>query len=183
MAVLNIPAESRRITDLEEIHAYLQGIGMAYEQWEPSHSLGEDATAEDVLAAYAGEIDKLKQSGGYVTADVIDIKPDTPNLDAMLDKFSKEHWHDEDEVRFTIAGHGLFHINPKTSPVVGIEVEAGDLLVVPRGTYHWFDLCGDRRIRAIRLFQDPAGWTPHYTNSGKEQGYAPLCFGPAFVNA
>jgi 1,2-dihydroxy-3-keto-5-methylthiopentene dioxygenase len=46
---------------------------------------------------------------------------------------------------------------------------------VPRGTLHWFHLCSDRRIRAIRLFQDMAGWTPHYSGSGKDQGYPPQC--------
>ena len=89
-----------------------------------------------------------------MTADVIDVFPDTPNLDAMLTKFSSEHWHDEDEVRFIVEGRGLFHIHPTDGPVFAIEVEAGDLIRVPRGTHHWFDLCGDRRIRAIRLFQD-----------------------------
>ncbi|MBD0269626.1 MAG: cupin domain-containing protein [Cyanobacteria bacterium Co-bin8] len=183
MAVLNIAEENRRITDPEEIKAYLANIGIGFERWEPSHPLPEETTAEEVLAAYSKEIEVLKQSGAYVTADVIDIKPDTPNLEVMLDKFSKEHWHDEDEVRFTLSGHGLFHINPKTGPVVGIEVGPGDLLVVPRGTHHWFGLCGDRRIRAIRLFQEMSGWAPHYTESAKEQSYVPMCFGPAFVTA
>jgi hypothetical protein len=45
-------------------------------------------------------------------------------------------------------------------------VEAGELIRVPRGTWHWFDLCAERRIRAIRLFQDTfGGWTPHYRDS------------------
>jgi 1,2-dihydroxy-3-keto-5-methylthiopentene dioxygenase len=52
---------------------------------------------------------------------------------------------------------------------------------VPKGTHHWFDLCSDRRIRAIRLFQDQAGWTPHYTKTGVDQGFQPLCFGPAYL--
>ena len=39
----------------------------------------------------------------------------------------------------------------------------------------------DRRIRAIRLFQDPAGWTPHYTDSGVDRGFEPVCLGPAQV--
>lgn len=181
MAVLNIPDQKQQITDSAEVTTYLEKINIGYEQWQPSKPLTETSTAEEILAAYRSEIEIQKQQGGYVTADVIDIKPDTPNLDALLQKFSSEHWHDEDEVRFTIEGHGLFHINPKTSPVVNIEVEPGDLLVVPAGTLHWFDLCRDRRIRAIRLFQDPGGWTPHYTSSGKEQNYQPLCLGPAFV--
>ena len=68
-----------------------------------------------LLAAYGQEIDKLKARGGYRTADVIDVRPETPNLDAMLAKFSREHWHDEDEVRFIIEGRGLFHIHPPTA--------------------------------------------------------------------
>jgi 1,2-dihydroxy-3-keto-5-methylthiopentene dioxygenase len=64
---------------------------------------------------------------------------------------------------------------------VAIEVEAGDLIRVPRGTIHWFDLCGDRRIRAIRLFQDMSGWTPHYTQSEIDRKYEPVCWGPWYI--
>ena len=149
--------------------------------WEPSQPLGPNATQEEILDAYSAEIDKLKASGGYVTADVINVNPQTPNLDAMLAKFSREHWHDEDEVRFIVQGRGLFHVNPKTSPVVGIEVEPGDLIRVPRGTLHWFDLCSDKQIRCIRLFQDPGGWTPLYTDSGVDERFEPVCFGRCFV--
>jgi 1,2-dihydroxy-3-keto-5-methylthiopentene dioxygenase len=117
-----------------------------------------------------------------VTADVIDVSPSTPGLDAMLAKFNREHWHDEDEVRFIIAGHGIFHIHSKTGAVLGIEVEAGDLIRVPRGTLHWFNLCADRRIRAIRLFQDTAGWTPHYTESRVDENFLPVCFSAAHLS-
>ena len=143
--------------------------------------MADDAPAEEVLAAYAEEIERLKARGGYVTADVIDVQPQTPGLDAMLAKFSREHWHDEDEVRFIIAGRGLFHIHGKDGRVLALEVGPGDLIRVPRGTWHWFDLCADRRIRAIRLFQDPSGWTPRYTESGVDKGFEPVCFGPAHV--
>ena len=181
MAVLRIPEENRTITGKEAVAAYLGKIGIEYDVWEPAHPLSSSATQEDILDAYGAEIEKLKASGGYVTADVINVSPATPNLDAMLAKFSREHWHDEDEVRFIVQGRGLFHVNPKTSPVVGIEVEPGDLIRVPRGTLHWFDLCSDRQIRCIRLFQDPAGWTPWYTESGVDERFEPVCLGPAFV--
>jgi 1,2-dihydroxy-3-keto-5-methylthiopentene dioxygenase len=95
----------------------------------------------------------------------------------MLARFSREHWHDEDEVRFIIHGRGVFHIRPREGAVAAIEVETGDLISVPRGTWHWFDLCADREIRAIRLFQDPAGWAPNYTESGMDANYQPVCLG------
>src|SRR5204863_3131900 len=140
--------------------------GVDYEQWLPEHFVAADAPADEILRAYAKEIEQLNRRGGYVTADVIDINPETPGLEEMLAKFKREHWHDEDEVRFIIEGHGVFHIHPRDGAVVAIEVEAGDLIRVPRGTWHWFDLCETREIRAIRLFQDPAGWAPNYTESG-----------------
>jgi 1,2-dihydroxy-3-keto-5-methylthiopentene dioxygenase len=117
-----------------------------------------------------------------VTADVINITAQTPNLDAMLAKFSREHWHDEDEVRFILAGSGVFHIHPENGDVTAIEVEAGDLIRVPRGTWHWFDLCSDKQIRAIRLFQDPGGWTPQYTESGVDKNFEPVCLGTSYVH-
>ncbi len=183
MAFLTIPAEKRTLRDNAEVTRYLAGMGIDYERWEPSAPVSPTATAEEILAAYAPQINDLKARGGYVTADVIDVNPQTPGLDTMLAKFNTEHWHDEDEIRFIIAGRGVFHVHPKEGPVVAIEVGAGDLIRVPLGTHHWFDLCSDRRIRAIRLFQDPAGWTPHYTGTGVDRGYEPVCFGPTYLPA
>ena len=176
MARVTILNEDRTLTADQEIAAELAGHGIDYERWTPSHPIADNAPAEDILSAYSREIEALKTRGGYVTADVIDVSSTTPGLDAMLAKFNREHWHDEDEVRFIIAGHGLFHIHSTSGAVLAIEVEAGDLIRVPRGTLHWFNLCGDRRIRAIRLFQDTAGWTPNYTESRVDENFLPVCF-------
>jgi 1,2-dihydroxy-3-keto-5-methylthiopentene dioxygenase len=181
MAVIKVPAENLTVTDQAAVTAYLAARGIDYERWTPAHEVAADAPADAVLAAYAPEVEALKARGGYVTADVIDVTADTPNLDAMLAKFNREHWHDEDEVRFIIAGRGLFHIHPSEGPVFVVEVEQGDLIRVPRGTRHWFDLCAERRIRAIRLFQDQSGWTPRYTDSGVDKDFQPICFGPSYV--
>lgn len=181
MAIVRIPEHNRTLTEAAEIRDYLAGLGITYEEWEPAHTVAADADANDILAAYAAEIDRLKADGGYVTADVINVNPATPGLDAMLARFSREHWHDDDEVRFIIHGRGVFHIHPSGGAVAAIEVSPGDLIRVPAGTHHWFDLCAEREIRAIRLFKDPAGWTPNYTESGAETGYQPVCLGPTHI--
>jgi 1,2-dihydroxy-3-keto-5-methylthiopentene dioxygenase len=181
MALVKVPERGETISDPAGVTAFLARHGITYERWESATRVAADATPDAVLLAYHDKVEQLKALGGYTTADVIDVTPVTPNLDAMLAKFSREHWHDEDEVRFIVEGRGLFHISPPGEPVFAIEVEAGDLIRVPRGTRHWFDLCAERRIRAIRLFQDVSGWTPHYTDSGIDAGFQPLCFGPAFV--
>ena len=181
MALLRIPDEKRTLRHTAEITGYLSRLGIDYERWQPKVPIAPNASAQEILDAYAPQINELKARGGYVTADVIDVNPQTPGLGAMLARFNIEHWHDEDEIRFIISGRGVFHVHPKQGPVIAIEVEAGDLIRVPLGTHHWFDLCSDRRIRAIRLFQDPSGWTPHYTGSGVDRGYEPVCFGPTYI--
>ncbi len=169
----------RSIDDEAEIRAELAALGIEYERWSLDR-VPPDSSAETVLAAYVDEIDEMKKRGGYVVADVIDVNAETPGLEAMLAKFDKEHTHSEDEVRFILAGRGIFflHLDKR---VVAVEVGPGDMLRVPRGTTHWFTLCADRRIRAIRWFQFTTGWTPHYTGSGVDQGYEPVCFGPAYL--
>lgn len=180
MATVRIPDEGRSLEDASAIRSFLADRGIDYERWTPEGGVPGDAAHEALLAAYAPKIDELKRRGGYVTADIIDVSAETPGLDAMLAKFNAEHWHDEDEVRLIVEGRGLFHIHPAEGPVFAIEVEAGDLIRVPKGTHHWFDLCGERRIQAIRLFQDRSGWTPHYTGSGVDRNFQPVCFGPAY---
>ena len=183
MAIVDVPNKGLRFTEANEIVEYLGTIGIDFARWENVKQVPADASDEEILAAYADEIELLKERGGYVTADVMNVVPTTPGLDAMLQKFNKEHWHNEDEVRFIVKGHGLFHIAPEGGDVVAIEMEAGDMIRVPRGTKHWFNLCGDKTVRAIRLFQDVSGWTPHYTESGVDAGYQPLCFGVSYIPA
>lgn len=183
MAVVKIPVEDKVLSETPAVKTFLATYGIDYEQWPSDRAVDDKATSETLLAAYAPEIESWKARGGYRTADVIDVRPDTPNLEAMLAKFSREHWHDEDEVRFIVEGRGLFHVHPPGGQVFAIEVEAGDLIRVPRGTHHWFDLCADRRIRAIRLFQDQSGWTPRYTDTGIDQQFQPVCFGPSYLSS
>lgn len=172
MAVVTIPDKNLTLTEREEIKNHLAAIGIDYERWDAQEMrVSPDASEEEILAAYAPEIEKLKQTGGYVTADVINITPEIQNLETMLQKFRPEHWHDEDEVRFIVKGCGIFHIAPEGADVTAVKMTAGDLIRVPRGTRHWFDLDENRTVRAIRLFQDTSGWTPHYTDSGLEKNY------------
>jgi 1,2-dihydroxy-3-keto-5-methylthiopentene dioxygenase len=181
MARIRIQDENREISDSQEICEFLKPFGIWYENWDVEGRIEADATNEEILTAYAPEIERLSKAGGFVTADVINVSPATPNLDAMLAKFAKEHTHTEDEVRFTVRGSGVFHIHPQDGPVFAIQVESGDLINVPRGTQHWFDLCEDKTIRCIRLFQDQSGWTPHYVEGSVHEKYSPVCLGPAYV--
>ena len=181
MVVVKVPDRNILIEDPEEARVYLSRIGIHYESWKASIPLSDSPTSGEILSAYSKDIEKLKNIGGYNTADVIDMNSATEGLDAMLEKFNKEHWHDEDEVRFTLEGRGLFHIHPMDGEVAVVEVSKGDLIRIPKNTLHWFELCQEKRIRAIRLFQNKSGWTPYYSGSGLDARYQPVCMGPAYV--
>src|ERR1035438_7280526 len=121
MAVLRFPAEDPQVNSEPEIREALAQLGIDYERWSLDR-VPADASADQVLVAYADEIDEMKRRGGYITADVIDVNPATPNLEAMLARFDKEHTHDEDEVRFILSGRGIFFL-ALDGRVASVEVD------------------------------------------------------------
>jgi 1,2-dihydroxy-3-keto-5-methylthiopentene dioxygenase len=150
-------------SDHAQIAAELQQRGVRFERW-PTRALPAAPTPDDVLAAYKGEIDRLKQQHGYAACDVISLKADHPDKDTLRQKFLNEHTHSEDEVRFFVAGSGLFtlHLGDRIYEVL---CEQGDLIGVPDGTRHWFDMGPRPTFTAIRLFTNPAGWVANFTGS------------------
>jgi len=173
MAILNIPDENRQITDVAEIRSFLNARDIFFDQWQAAVVFEDTATQEDILAAYDHELKPYMQQNGYQTADVISINALTPNYDAIRAKFLSEHTHSEDEVRFFVDGQGFFWFNlSDDEPVFNVLCQAGDLISVPAGTKHWFD-AGETEpfVKAIRIFIDPSGWVPDYTNSKIEQNY------------
>jgi 1,2-dihydroxy-3-keto-5-methylthiopentene dioxygenase len=140
------------------IKATLHDIGVRFERW-PTRGHGED-----ILAAYAPEIAALKIEGGYQTVDVVSITPDHPDRSAMRTKFLSEHIHAEDEVRFFVGGEGLFTLH-HDGRVFDVLCTKGDLMSVPAGMNHWFDMGPTPRFTAIRLFVNPDGWVAAFTGN------------------
>ncbi|MFY2764603.1 1,2-dihydroxy-3-keto-5-methylthiopentene dioxygenase [Arenimonas sp. MALMAid1274] len=150
--------------DVRVIADWLKPIGVRFEQWQASQPVTAGATPEEVMAAYRTDIDRLVAENGFKTVDVVSIAPDNPNKEAMRAKFLDEHFHKEDEVRFFVDGSGLFTLHV-AGKVYEIRCEAGDLIGVPDGTTHWFDMGPEPRFIAIRFFTEPDGWVGHFTGT------------------
>ncbi len=142
----------------------LAKVGIRYEQWEATKPLTASPSQEEVLEAYAQDIDRLKREEGYQTVDVVSMQPDHPDKAAFREKFLDEHRHSEDEVRFFVEGQGLFtlHIEDQVYEVLCTK---GDLISVPANTAHWFDMGPNPHFVAIRLFNNPEGWVANFTGS------------------
>jgi len=146
------------------IASALNVVGVRFERWEASQAIAPGASQEEVIAAYRADIDRLMAENGYRSVDVISLKPDHPDRAAFRQKFLNEHTHSEDEVRFFVAGAGQFtlHIDGKVYEVL---CEKGDLIGVPDGTPHWFDMSESPYFVAIRLFTNTEGWVANFTGT------------------
>lgn len=158
----NEPGTAHTVTsDSSEIQRLLAEQGVRFEQW-PTRDLPADASQEQILDAYAGEVASLKEECGFQTADVVSLNPDHPEKDAFRQKFLDEHTHSEDEVRFFVRGEGLFYLHFGES-VYAVLCRKNDLISVPDGTRHWFDMGPAPEFTCIRLFTNPEGWVAQFS--------------------
>ncbi len=122
---------------------------------------GVDYAMLDLLA-YQPDLDRIKAANNYVAQDIVELTPQTPNLEGILAKFDKEHLHTDDEVRFVLAGRGIFDIRSNDDRWMRVEVYPGDYISVPKDRHHRFYVMEDKTIKCVRLFKDITGWTPLY---------------------
>ncbi len=151
----------------------LKKIGVRFEQWDATQSVSGSDSHASIIAAYQHDIDRLITSEGYQAVDVMGLTPDHPDKEALRKKFLSEHTHCDDEVRFFVAGQGLFSLHPNER-VYEVLCEQGDLISVPANTPHWFDMGPNPAFVAIRLYDDPAGWVANYTGSAIGDSFSRL---------
>ncbi len=148
----------------DSIAQKLAQVGIRFERWLAQGEIPAGATNEQIIAAYQQNIDRLVVQTGYQTYDVLSLAPNHPQKQALRQKFLAEHTHDDDEIRFFSQGKGLFslHIQDKVYEVI---CEQNDLISVPAGTPHWFDMGENPNFTCIRLFDTPQGWVANFTGS------------------
>lgn len=148
--------------DVAKITAALGAIGVSFERWTPTAPLSADADDKALLAAYDADIRRLAELGGYKSFDVIRMLPDNAKREELRAKFLDEHIHEDDEVRFFVEGAGMFYLHAG-GRVHMLLCTAGDLIKVPAGLRHWFDMGPAPHFCAIRLFTTPEGWAAKFT--------------------
>lgn len=179
MSVLRIFEENRPEApvaihvDPAAIARELAAIGVRFEQWKASVPLPADANQEAVLAAYRDDVERLSREFGFQSVDVVSLRPDHPDKDALRAKFLAEHTHDDFEVRFFVEGQGMFYLHA-AGKVYAMLCTQGDLISVPAGVTHWFDMGERPSFRCIRFFTTPEGWIGHFTGSGIDRRFPTL---------
>jgi 1,2-dihydroxy-3-keto-5-methylthiopentene dioxygenase len=173
MAILQ-KEDGSKLTDLESIIEELAPLGITLNKWsvgdnpELHQLLGQDSLndteKETVLSHLDHYFEELSQQAGYTSRDLIVLHPEVPNLATMLSKFDKVHTHADDEVRYIVAGEGIFGFVRPDGSQVELTVQPEEYINVPAGTQHWFILTPAQRVKAVRYFCGTAGWVPEYTD-------------------
>lgn len=163
MAIL-IKASGEEISDAAELHALAQALGLTTEHVAIPPTLSE-ALAPEGLNETAREttLAAFPLRPPYKARDIVILSPSTPNIDAMAATFADWHVHDDDEVRLVLDGEGVFGLVTPDG-LADLHVAPGDLIGVPAGFEHNFRLTAARRIKALRYFNDSAGWAARFTH-------------------
>lgn len=170
----SMPKQALKVLNhLEDITSTLNQIGIRFEHWQAHQSITAQSSNDEVIAAYADDIARLKAEGGYVAVDVISLDEKHPQKDELRAKFLDEHTHSEDEVRFFVSGRGLFSLHIDEH-IYAVLCEKGSLISVPADTKHWFDMGEHPRFTALRLFNNPQGWVAEFTGDKIAQAYPTL---------
>lgn len=178
MAADNAAEVTVRTTDDAEIAAELARRGIAFDRW-PVVSGAETLASDELLARYADQVAALNTDGRYKHIDIARIHPDdadptwTEVAAGARQKFLDEHRHAEDEVRYFAAGRGCFYLH-LGDEVAAVVCEGGDLLSVPAGTLHWFDMGARPDFIAIRFFEEEDGWIGDFTGDTISRGFPSL---------
>lgn len=156
-----------RTRDAAQIAEALAGVGVRLTSWEVRGPVAPGSSEQEVLDRYRAEIEELSAAEGLKLVDAVQFHPEDSEewrerAAKARQTFLEEHRHGEDEVRFFAQGSGCFylHIGDKVYAVVG---EAGDLLSVPAGTTHWFDMGPVPDFVAVRFFEEEDGWVGDFT--------------------
>lgn len=158
-----------RTSDHGEIAQALQPLGVVFEHVPVGDRLPDSASQDEVLEAHRPLVDRLIVEHGYRLVDVAQLHPvDSDEWRATAAgaraKFLNEHTHDEEEIRYFVAGSGVFYLHID-GRVHAMLCTPGDLLSVPALTTHWFDMGTQPDFTAIRFFHDDDGWVGTFTGS------------------
>jgi 1,2-dihydroxy-3-keto-5-methylthiopentene dioxygenase len=173
MAILRL-TDGTVYHDRADIDRELAPLNIQLQQWQLGNGpqllsiLNQPQLSEDDKNIVLNHLDRYFEQLkllGYQSRDIIDIHPALPGIDAMLARFDRCHTHADDEVRYVVAGAGIFGFVRPDKSQIELTIQAAEQINVPAGTEHWFYLTPDRRYTALRYFINTSGWTPEYTDT------------------
>ncbi|MBP1125340.1 MULTISPECIES: acireductone dioxygenase [Pseudomonas] len=162
LATLDTP--NKVLTHADDIASTLADHGVRFERWQPG-PLERGASEAQMIAACQPQIDAL----GYSAVEVFSVGSDQPHPQALRARHLKARCYSEDHARLFIAGQGLYTLQVGDY-LYAVRCEKNDLLVIPAGLSHGFDIGENPCCVTLCLSNSVQGLTPEFTVGAVTEG-------------
>ncbi|ODV69222.1 Acireductone dioxygenase [Hyphopichia burtonii NRRL Y-1933] len=163
------------------VEVYLHDNKDTPENFTDAHNSGESVSLEElskigVIYRYIDSEDKLNELAkerDYKNRDQVSLNLGSFNDDIeafnnKMAQFYKEHYHEDEEIRYIVSGEGYFDVRDQGDKWIRTKLVANDLLILPAGIYHRFTLTSAKRdVKAVRLFKDEPKWEAINRDTGR----------------
>ena len=119
------------------------------------------------------ELEALAKERDYKNRDQVKLNlesfgGDKEAYDAKMRQFYKEHYHEDEEIRYIVDGEGYFDVRDPGDRWIRAKLTKNDLLILPAGIYHRFTLSSRlKNVTALRLFKDEPKWEAINRDEGR----------------
>ncbi|OCQ90541.1 acireductone dioxygenase [Nostoc sp. MBR 210] len=162
-------------SDFSEIVRELAPIGVYLKHYDPGTSLlFTNLLEQDVLTALEKQyivdlhnnvFEFLQQENGSLWCDLLNVHPGVPNLQMLIDTYSRYHTHTAAEPLYVLAGEMIFGFVRPDGSQIQLLVQSQDYISIPAGVEHWCSLTASLNFKAVRYFTSAEGWLPNYTGT------------------
>ena len=114
--------------------------------------------SEAILQPLDQRLERLKIVEPLVSRDLLALPGGAPGTAEHLGRLSGFHTYASDEGRYIISGECLFGFALPEGPQLRLTLHPRELLRIPAGTEHWFQLTPLQQLKAVRLFSHVAEW-------------------------
>lgn len=167
-AIATPDTPNKVLTHFDDIVSTLAEHAVRFARWQPA-PIEKGASDADMIAAYQPQIDAL----GYAAVDVFRASSDPAQNAELRAQYLNERRYSEDAVHFFIAGQGQFNLH-LGDYVYAVRCEKNDLLVIPAGMPHWFDIGENPHCVTLGMFNTAKGCEPQLTGDTIADGFPGL---------
>ncbi|EMG49747.1 ADI1 Acireductone dioxygenase [Candida maltosa Xu316] len=163
------------------VEVYFHDNKDTIDNFTEAHNSGEPVSLEQlselgVIYKYITtqeDLEALATEREYKNRDIVNLNLAAFNNDidaynAKMQQFYKEHYHEDEEIRYIVDGEGYFDVRDKQDRWIRAKLDKHDLLILPAGIYHRFTLTDDlKQVTAVRLFKDEPKWEAINRDTGR----------------
>lgn len=134
----------------DDIASTLAAVGIDYRRLELPATLRPGCEQAEFDAAYGLWLQALMGKGGYVQQELFNLQRNHPQKLELRARHLDEQSQQSVSAWLFIGGFAQLSLH-LDGYVYVLQGERGDLLTLPAGTRHWFDLGEEPHVLALRL--------------------------------